>query len=228
MPDQKLGVLFDLDGVLIDSGEFHFRAWEWLADRDGVPFSRSFFDQTFGMPNRQILPRMYPDSRLTESDVERLGEEKESKYREFVAQELDWMPGARELVDELAADEHWVVGLFTSTPRSNLEFIDQRLALSDRMAVLLNGSEVANGKPAPDGYLELARRLEVQPERGVVIEDAPAGIEAGNAGGFHTVGLATTHEPSTIATADHVFTDPSALTVQILADIVSGTFRASH
>jgi HAD superfamily hydrolase (TIGR01509 family) len=219
--DTPWGALFDLDGVLIDSGPFHFAAWQWLALQYGREFGRELFDRTFGMPNAAILPQLFADEVLSQERIAELGERKEERYRALVADQLDWMPGARDLIDALRNDPSCRIGLFTSTPLSNLDFIDARIGLRSRLHAVVHGAEVERGKPAPDGWLLLARRLDLDPGRCVVIEDAPAGIAAGRAAGMAVAAVATTHRPAALAGADRVFervADLRAADLRTMAD----------
>ena len=204
------GVLWDLDGVLIDSAPWHLASWQWLAQQYGRTFPVSLFQETFGLPNGAILRRLFPDRDLTDEDIRRLSEQKEAMYRTLVRAHLTWCPGAVELLEDLR--RHGArQGLFTSTPRSNVVFIDEVLGLSRYLEVILTGDDVPRGKPAPDGYAVLCRRLGLSPDRAVVIEDAPAGIEAAHAAGLRCIAVATTHPPERLGSADWVVRDLTEL-----------------
>lgn len=216
-------VLFDLDGVLIDSGPAHAEAWARFAEGEGVPLPPGFFGETFGLPNARILPRLFPGRSLGAAELRALGERKEAIFREIAGDHLAWLGGAAELLDELAA-AGVPRGLFSSTPRSNLDFLDARLRLSARLPVMLSGDDVAEGKPAPDGWLALAARLGLPPAACVVLEDAPGGLRGARAAGCRAIGFATSHPTGELvaAGAERVVEGPRTLLGTAVADWVAG------
>lgn len=216
-------VLFDLDGVLIDSGPAHAEAWARLAEAEAVALPPGFFAETFGLPNARILPRLFAGRTLGPEELRELGERKEAIFRELVADHLTWLPGAEALLCELAA-AGVPRGLFSSTPRSNLDFLDVRLNLSARLPVILSGDDVAEGKPAPDGWLALASRLGVPPTACVVLEDAPGGLRGARAAGCRAIGFATSHPAAALveAGAERVVAGPEALLGVAVGDWLAG------
>lgn len=205
-------VLFDLDGVLIDSGAAHAEAWARFAEGEGVALPPGFFAETFGLPNARILPRLFPGRSLGAAELRALGERKEAIFREVVGDHVAWLPGAEALLEALAA-AGVPRGLFSSTPRSNLDFLDDRLQLSAHLPVILSGDDVAEGKPAPDGWMALAARLGVPPAACVVLEDAPGGLRGARAAGCRAIGFATSHPAAELvaAGAERVVEGPRAL-----------------
>ena len=155
------------------------------------------------MPNQAILRRLFADRSLTEEEIESMSHQKETKYRELVRSHLTWAPGAQALLEDLVRAGARL-GLFTSTPRSNIDFLDSILGFSRYISVILTSDDVPQGKPAPDGYRALCERLNLQPNRAVVIEDAPAGIEAAHRAGIRCIAVATTHPRERLQTADWV------------------------
>ncbi len=184
-------VIFDLDGVLLDSAGFHRRAWYRLAAELGAEMTDAFFAETFGQPNFQILPRLL--GRPVEgAELRRLSERKEALYRQEAHGRLRLFDGAEELFEDLIA-AGFRRALGSSTPLSNLDFLRAELGLDRWLEAFVSGDEVRRGKPDPEVFLLAAERLGVPPARCVVLEDAPAGLEAARAGGMRAVGLATTH-----------------------------------
>jgi HAD superfamily hydrolase (TIGR01509 family) len=216
-------VLFDLDGVLIDSGPAHAEAWARFAGAEGVALPPAFFAETFGLPNARILPRLFRGRALGPAELRALGERKEAIFREIAGEHLAWLPGAEALLEDLAA-AGVPRGLFSSTPRSNLDFLDARLRLSARLPVILSGDDVAEGKPAPDGWLALAARLGMPPAACVVLEDAPGGLRGARAAGCRAIGFATSHPaPELVAAgAERVVEGPRALAGVAVADWLAG------
>ena len=198
---QKLGFIFDLDGVITDSAEFHFLAWKCLADEEGISFSREDNEVLRGIPRRQSLMillkgREYPEVKLLE-----MMERKNRYYLEYIAgiTPRDLLPGAQDLLEEIqAAGYKTALG---SASKNAREVID-RLGVRIFFDAISDGYSVERQKPAPDLFLHAAAQLGISPSHCVVVEDAAAGIEAGEAGGFFTVGLG---DIDRLAIADVVF-----------------------
>jgi beta-phosphoglucomutase len=197
-------VIWDVDGVLLDSAEQHRQAWHALAAMEGVLFTDADFWSTFGMRNADIIPRFYgPD--LTPERVQTLGDRKEAMYRELLRTEAVALPGARGLVMALhAAGYRQAIG--SSAPMQNLHVVIDLLGLGPYVEAVVSGEQVARGKPAPDIFLAAAAELDVSPARCVVVEDAPAGVAAAHAGGMRCLAVrrAGQQDPPGLATADLV------------------------
>jgi len=189
----EYAVLWDVDGVLIDSGEQHRRAWEQLAREEDLPYSDAAFWATFGMRNSDIFPRMFGVSGPPERIVA-LGDRKEAIYRDLLKQEAVALPGAKELMAALhAAGYRQALG--SSAPPANLEVIIQLLGIAPYLDAVVSGEQVARGKPAPDIFLAGAERLGITPAHCLVIEDAPAGVAAAHAGGMRCLAVRRAGQP---------------------------------
>ena len=180
-------VIWDVDGVLLDSAEQHRQAWHQLAAEEGVAYTDADFWATFGMRNGDIIPRFYGADR-SPAEVAALGERKETYYRALLGAQAQALPGARELMAALhAAGYRQAIG--SSAPPENLRLIVDLLAIAPYLAAVISGERVARGKPAPDIFLAAAETLGIPPERCVVIEDAPAGVAAAHAGGMRCLAV---------------------------------------
>ena len=186
------GVIFDWDGVVIDSSAQHERSWELLAEEIQKPLPADHFKAGFGKKNQEIIPGLLRWS--TDSDeIRRLGERKEELYRELVREQgVAVLPGARELLVALR-DASIPRSVGSSTPRSNLDAIFAFTGLDQLFDAVVCGDDVTNGKPAPDVFLLAARRLGLAPADCLVIEDAHVGIEAARRAGMKVLAVATTH-----------------------------------
>jgi len=184
-------VIFDVDGVLVDSYEAHFRSWKTLAAESAISLSAAQFAETFGRTSRDIIRLLWPGGReLNEGTVRALDERKEALYREIIAEDFPVMDGARELVQALdRAGIRLAVG--SSGPPENVGLVLERLGRS-RFAAVVTGRDVSRGKPDPQVFLIAARRLNVPARECVVVEDAPAGILAARAAGMASVALVST------------------------------------
>ncbi|MGE5334973.1 MAG: HAD family hydrolase [Nitrososphaerota archaeon] len=186
-------VLWDVDGVLIDSGEQHRRAWEQLAREEHLPYSDTDFWATFGMRNTDIFPRMFGISGPPER-IAALADRKEAIYRALLAEDAVALPGARELLLALhAAGYRQALG--SSAPPANLQAIISLLDIAPLLDAVVSGEQVAHGKPAPDIFLAGAERLRISPAHCLVIEDAPAGVAAAHAGGMRCLAVRRAGQP---------------------------------
>ena len=207
--------IFDLDGVITDTAEYHYRGWKRLAEEEGLPFSRADNEHLRGISRRESLMLILKDRVYPEAKILEMMERKNGYYLEFI-QEIsprDLLPGAKELLEEIrAAGLRIALG---SASRNAGEVLD-RLGIRSQFDAISDGHSVERQKPAPDLFLHAARQLGLSPDECVVIEDAAAGIEAARAGGFHSIGLGPRER---VGAADANF--PSLEGLQ-LADLLHG------
>ena len=196
------GVIFDLDGVLIDSGWAHKQAWFDLAEREGYKMSDEFFYGTFGMQNAQIIPMLVGRDLATE-EMKRLSDWKEQRYRDLMSEKLELSPGAEKLLRELK-DDGFLLAIGSSAPKDNLELIFQCLKLDSYIDTCVTQEDVIRGKPAPDTFLAAAQRLSLQPKNCIVVEDAVQGIEAAKTAGMFVIALTTTRDRADLLQADKI------------------------
>jgi beta-phosphoglucomutase family hydrolase len=198
----KYAIIFDMDGVLIDSGRFHLESWQRLAEENGIECSESLFWETFGQTNRQILPRLF-ERELREEELSRLGDRKEELYREIVAHQAEPMPGVPALIDGLV-NRGWRIGIGSSGPRANVELIIDRFALGKIVSAFTSSEDVTHGKPDPEVFLKAAEKMGVDPKACVVVEDAIHGIEAAHRAGMKCIAITTTNPAEALSAADLV------------------------
>ena len=199
-----LAVLWDLDGTLADTEHAHYHAWRSLCQKYGRDLTWDEFKPTFGMGNPDIL-RLLLGSHLDDADLEPLSQEKEALFR-AVAGEISPMPGAGALVAHLARlAVPQAIG--SSAPPDNIVFILDALGLTHCFAATVSRWQVAQGKPFPDIFLRAAVELGVPADRCVVLEDAPAGLQAAEAAGMHCIALSGTWSESALSQANLVVSD---------------------
>ena len=191
MPDTK-AVLWDLDGTLVDSAEFHWHAWRDVMAEEGLPITHEQFVQSFGKRNDLILSGWLGEDADPER-IRRLSEEKESRFRALVrAHGIEPLPGVREWVARLHG-EGWLHAIATSAPRANLEALADAMGMREYFRAGVAAEDVAHGKPDPEVFLLAAARLGAKPHQSIVVEDAPIGIEAGRRAGMRTIGVSLLH-----------------------------------
>jgi HAD superfamily hydrolase (TIGR01509 family) len=205
------GVIFDLDGLLLDSEQVWDTAREQLAHERGGPWHAQAQRDMMGMSSPEWSRYMHDVIGLPEppeeinAEVVRL---LERRYREH----LPVIPGARQAVERLA--ERWPLGLASSSNRELIDLALDLIGIADRFQATVSSEEVARGKPAPDVYLEAARRLAVDPTRSAAIEDSHNGIRAAKAAGMRVIAIPNTHFPpdeAALAQADVVLEDLAEL-----------------
>ncbi|GGN96423.1 beta-phosphoglucomutase [Saccharibacillus kuerlensis] len=183
-------IIFDLDGVIVSTDHYHYRAWKEIADREHVPFDEERNGLLRGVSREkslEILLELAPRTYSAE-EKKQLAEEKNKIYRQLL-QELtpaDILPGVLTWIDE-AKEKGLRIAIGSSS--KNTDFILERIGLSDTFDAVVTGADVEHSKPAPDIFLLAAERLGAGPEQCWVIEDAPAGIVAAKAAGMKTIGV---------------------------------------
>lgn len=203
-------IIWDLDGVIIDSADEHRRAWQRLAQEEGVTFTDADFWATFGKRNDDIIPLFWgniPAQRVTE-----LANRKEMYFREYIRNSAAPLPGALELMRGLH-EADYKQALASSTPVENIRLISDVLHLDHYLSVLVSGETVPRGKPAPDIFLKAAAELDVPPANSLVIEDAVAGIQAARAAGMHCIAVAGNRDLPGLRAADLVVRDLTEVSV---------------
>lgn len=201
-PQGNMGAIFDLDGVLIDSSEFHKHSWFDLAENEGFEMTDEFFYDTFGMQNYQIIP-MLTKHDLTRDQIDRLAQWKERRYRDLIEDAQILAPGADALLADLKL-AGFLLAIGSSAPRKNLDFVLRRISVTHYFEAVVAGEDVNKGKPAPDTFLKAAEKLSLPPARCVVVEDAVAGIQAAKTAGMSVIALTTTRPRKDLTQADLV------------------------
>ncbi|MCJ7492180.1 MAG: HAD family phosphatase [Dehalococcoidia bacterium] len=194
-------VLWDMDGVLVDTAPFHYQAWRALFAGLGKDLSDEEFRRTFGLRNDDILRANLGD--MPPERLRELGRRKEELFREAIRGKVQPLPGAVALVRRLR-ESGVKTAVVSSAPRRNVETLLDALGISDGFDALVAEEDAERGKPDPQGYLVAAERLGERPEDCVVIEDAPGGVEAAKRAGMRCIGLAAGREPDALACADVV------------------------
>jgi beta-phosphoglucomutase len=186
------GVLWDLDGTIVDSAELHYLAWREALRALGHEHTREEFARGFGKRNDLVVRDLLGDA-LPADAVRRLIEDKETRYRRLVRERgLEPLPGVTEWLERLRGGG-FRQALASSAPPANIEVTLEVLGVGRYLDAVVSAEEVGRGKPDPAIFLEAARRLGVPPARCVVVEDAPAGLEGARRAGMRSVGLLSDH-----------------------------------
>ncbi|RAK00343.1 beta-phosphoglucomutase [Larkinella arboricola] len=214
MPIKAL--LFDLDGVIVDTAIFHYQAWRRMANSLGFDISEEFNEQLKGVSRTESLDIILAHGGLTLSDETKaeLAARKNEWYLELVSQmtPANMLPGVTDFFAQVKA-----AGLKSAlgSVSKNARLILERIGMLDDFDAIIDGTKISRGKPDPEVFLKGAAELGVQPDECVVIEDAVAGIEAAKRGGMLAVGIG---EPTVLTRADLVAGSLAALTLnQVLS-----------
>lgn len=183
-------VIFDVDGVLVDSYQAHFDSWKRLFRERGLDYSLEEFVWGFGRTSREVLARQWPET-ASESQIDELAARKEAYYREIVAADFPAIDGAKELIHSLA-DAGVPMAVGSSGPPPNVQLVIEELGVGHLVTACITGANVKRGKPDPQVFQLAAAGLGMKPENCVVIEDALVGIAAARGAGMKCVGVAST------------------------------------
>lgn len=193
--------IFDLDGVLTDTAEYHYLAWKRLADEEGLPFNRQDNEQLRGVSRRASLELILKDRSLSEAKIREMMERKNGYYRAYLEgiDEKDLLPGALDILKRLKGKGY---RLALASASKNAPTVVDHLKIGPYFEVIADGNSVEKTKPAPDLFLYTAEKLGLPPEKCIVVEDAEAGIAAAKAAGMATIGIGP---PDRVGEADHIY-----------------------
>lgn len=208
--------LFDLDGVLTDTSEFHYLGWKRLADELGLPFDRQKNEALRGVSRRESLLLLLDGSPATEEEMNEWMERKNRYYIEYVSRMTpeNLLPGALELLKQLHQAGYKVAIVSSS---KNTPLVLERLQIGEWLDAVVDGNAAARSKPAPDLFLLAAERLRLSPAECLVVEDAEAGIAAGKAAGMRTLGLGPRER---VGSADYHLPDLKGVTLDRLRELI--------
>lgn len=217
----KIGVIFDLDGVIVDTAKYHFLAWKELADDLGFEFTETHNELLKGVSRVRSLEILLNIGNVT------LSEEKKQEYLISKNEEYlkyitkmgpeEILPGASELLDALD-----VIGIqyVLGSASKNAPLILKQVNLFERFAGIVDGNSVSKAKPDPEVFLIGAKKLNLKPENCVVFEDAIAGVEAANAADMLSIGIG---DKQTLHEADFNFNNLTEVTSDFIKELSART-----
>jgi beta-phosphoglucomutase len=202
MPEKR-AILWDMDGVLVDTGQVHYQSWEKVLKPYDIPYSWDVFAGTFGMTNKAIITNLFDNP--SADFIQEMDEEKEQLFRENVPGNVLEIPGARQWLQRF---QSWGYpqAVCSSAPPANIETLLGEIGIQSYFQAIVSASKMAS-KPDPAVFLTAAEMLGVLPRQCVVIEDATAGIEGARRAGMKCVALTTTSSAEYLQGADLVLDD---------------------
>lgn len=196
--------IFDMDGTLIDNSSYHVKAWEIFLDRHGLKGAEKIWN-FFGNTNEYLMKHFF-NKKLSKEEISKYAHEKEQIYREIYEPEIRPIRGLIELLDDLKS-ENIKTGLATSAPGENVTFVLDKINASPYFDVVVDDSQIINGKPDPEIFLTCAARLGSPNNQCIVFEDAFHGISAAKQAHMTAVAISTTHSADSLSEADMIIQD---------------------
>jgi beta-phosphoglucomutase len=201
-------LIFDMDGVIIDSNPWHRMAWAEYTRRHGVEMTDAMQQRMYGKRNDEIVRDFLGDA-LSDTDIFAHGAAKEALYRKLMTSRASesLVPGIREF---LTRHRNSDLAIASNAEAANIDFVLNATGLASFFRVVMNGAQVTHPKPHPEIYLRVAEGLQAAPEECIVFEDSHTGVEAGLAAGMRVVGVGTTHDDlSGVSLQIRDFNDPA-------------------
>jgi len=222
----KIGVIFDLDGVIVDTAKYHFLAWKKLADALNFEFTEANNELLKGVSRVRSLEILLGIGNVTVSETEKqkMLVSKNEDYLGYItkmgADEI--LPGAEKLLNDLdALGIKYVLG----SASKNAELILNQIGLYYRFYGIVDGNAVSKAKPDPEVFLIGAKKLMLPPEHCIVFEDAIAGVEAANTANMISVGIGN---KETLSEADYNFNDLTELPADFLQELINRVEKREH
>ncbi len=195
-------ILFDFDGVIIDSGDLHYKAWQIFCSHFNKVMTYEEFKEGFGRTNRDILNDIL-GRKLTEEEISSYSEQKEEIFRNLAKSNIKLIDGAVDFIKKVKA-EGKLIALVSSTPRKNIDFILKEVKLNNYFDAIISAEDVKDGKPNPECYIRAANKLGIIPQDCLVIEDAIAGIQAALRAGMKCIAITTTQPADKLVEANYI------------------------
>ena len=195
------GVLWDMDGVIMDTGSFHYQAWANTLSLYNIPFSHELFQETFGMNNWGVLSKLLghkPDQEFHDT----ISDQKEKIFREIIHGKASALPGVIETLKFLKS-KGIRQAIASSAPQENIDILVDELNLRNSFDALVSGSRLI-GKPAPDVFLASAQVIGIPPQHCLVIEDAVTGVEGAKRAGMLCLAVTNTNPAEKLQRADYI------------------------
>lgn len=219
MSNKVWGAIFDWDGVIIDSAEYHRQSWERYCAESGRKLNDTFFLKGFGMKNEVIIPELLNWTH-DPKEIRVIADRKEEHYRDILREQgCAPLPGVVTWLERLAAAGIPRV-IASSTVLENITCAIDVLGVGRFFDLIVSSRDVSRGKPDPEVFLKAAGKLGLAPADCVVFEDAHVGIEAARAAGIKVIAVTTTHSAASLAKADRVIDRLDQLQVQEVANLL--------
>ena len=196
------GIIFDLDGTLVNSEPLHMEAWLGVLAKEGLQFDHDWFEQWIGKSDRFLAQSVVQEHQLPVA-YQSLQKAKAVAYHQLAAERAQFFPKVKEYI--LLLRKSMKLGIATNSSRKDAEAVFSRLPLPDYVSTVVTADDVPNLKPAPDMYLLAAEKVNLPVKRGVAIEDSPAGLKAAKSAGLFTLAVTNSQAADKLSAADMIF-----------------------
>lgn len=211
---KPFAVIFDMDGVLVDSNPYHKKAWQRFFQNHGFDLSESDLKtKVYGKINSEIITHFF--GKLSREQIKKYACEKESLYRKLIEPEISSPEGLLRFLSTLK-EKKIDVAIATSAPPENVMFVLKKLKIIDYFNVVVDESQVKRGKPDPEIYLKTAEKIGRKADECLVIEDSLSGVRAAKAAGMKVIAITTTHFGEELMEADFVIKNLNEITYDVL------------
>ncbi len=193
--------IFDMDGTMVNNMAYHKRAWDEFCDRYSLELTEETYKKKIsGKKNNDILTLLF-ERKLSSLEIEKYSAEKEAMYRKLYAPDIQPVDGLLEIIQKIQ-ERGIILAIATTAPQKNREFVLKKLGLQNTFSTILGDEDVSKGKPAPEIYLKIVKKLGLQPQSCIAFEDSPPGVESAKVAGMTVIGILTAHSEEDLAKAD--------------------------
>ncbi|MEO2062942.1 MAG: beta-phosphoglucomutase [Christiangramia sp.] len=211
-------VIFDLDGVIVDTAKFHFQAWKKLANDLGFDFTHEQNEQLKGVSRVESLKKIlkWGDMELSEEEFNRQMALKNDNYLSYVEEmdENEILPGVPKVLKYLKENN---IPFALGSASKNARTILKKIKLYEDFDAIVDGTDVSKAKPDPEVFLIAAEKLKAEPQDCVVFEDSVAGVEAANIGKMTSIGIG---DEKVLQEADHIFNDFTEISIEFIENLL--------
>ena len=213
------GVIFDLDGVIVDTAKFHFLAWRKLANDLGFDFTKAQNEQLKGVSRVESLKKIleWGELELSKTEFKRQMALKNENYLSYVAKmdEDEILPGVQKVIDYLIENN---IPFALGSASKNARNILKKINLLEKFDAIVDGNDVSKAKPDPEVFLIAAEKININPENSIVFEDSVAGVQAANNANMMSIGIG---EKEILGEADYVFNDFTEIDIDFIKKLLS-------
>ena len=210
-------VIWDMDGVIVDTGTYHFKSWHYVFKKQGINFTELDFQHIFGQRNDGII-KQYIGRDISQKEIDDIAQDKEENYRKLASGNLKPFPGVVKLLKSLK-ENGIKSAIASSAPLENIRLILKETGIEDYFQAIVYGREVSEGKPSPQIYLKAAEKLGVEPHNCVVIEDAVAGVQGARKANMLCLAVTNTHAREGLSGANMVVDSLSGMGLKDLNNL---------
>lgn len=216
---ENTGFIFDLDGVIVDTAGYHYKAWKNLADELQIPFDEKENERFKGVSRKRCLTMLLElgEKEVSQEQFDAWLVSKNEDYLSYIndMDSSEILPGVMPVLDYLRAES---IPMALGSASKNAKRILEQVGLTEYFQTIVDGHMVTKAKPDPEVFLIGARELNVLVHGCIVFEDAQAGIQAANAAGMTSVGIG---QPEVLAEADHNFKDFTEIDLDFIKTLIA-------